>query len=92
MRENQIRISESKNGFCAFLANLKTDHELIKSTIWVDSSNQIQIRIFEIHSLRCFLGKDLKKVFLTSGFPDKNGTQQMPCMFEIPTEPMLVAP
>ena len=58
----------------------------------MDSSNQIQIRIFEIHSLRCFLGKGLKKVFLTSRFPDKNGTQQMPCMFEIPTEPMLVAP
>ena len=56
----------------------------------MDSSNQIQIRIFEIHSRE--LGKDLKKVFLTSGFPDKNGTQQMPCMFEIPTEPMLVAP
>ena len=61
-------------------------------TIWVDSSNQIQIRIFDIHSLRCFLGKDLKKVFMTSSFLDKNGTQQMPCIYEIPTEPMLVAP
>ena len=30
-------------------------------------SDQIQIRIFEIHNLRVFLGKDLKKAFLTSG-------------------------
>ena len=64
----------------------------MKSTIWVDSSNLIQIRIFEFHSLHCSLGKDLKKVFLTSGFSGRNGTQQMPCMYEIPTEPILVAP
>ena len=38
------------------------------------------------------LGKDLKKVFLTSGFPNKNGTQQMPYMYDILTEPMLMAP
>ena len=35
------------------------------------SSDQIQIRIFEIHNLRVFLGKDLKIVFLTSGFSKK---------------------
>ena len=58
----QIRISESKTG-----------HEFLKSTLWVDSSDQIQIRIFESHNeSERFLGKDLKKVFLTSGFPDKN--------------------
>ena len=33
--------------------------------------NQIQIRIFEIHNLSVFLGKDRKKVFLTSGFSKK---------------------
>ena len=56
-----------------FWANPKTDHESIKSTLWVDSLDQIQIWIFEIHNLNVFLvgGKDLKKVFLTSGFPTK---------------------
>ena len=43
----------------------------------VDSSDQIQIRIFEIHNLSVFLGKNLKKIFLTGGFPNKNGSQQM---------------
>ena len=72
----QIRISESKNGFCVF--GLKADHESIKSTFSSDSSDQIQIRIFEIHNLSVFfLGKDLKKVFLTERFfgkKKKNGT------------------
>ena len=54
-----------------FWANPKTDHEFIKSTLRVDSSDQIQIQIFEIHNLSVFLGKDLKKVFLTSGFSKK---------------------
>ena len=44
----------------------------------MDSSNQIQIPIFEIHNLSVFFGggggKDLKKVLLTSGFSKKNGT------------------
>ena len=47
----QMWISESKNVFCVFWANPKTDHESIKSTLGVDSSDQIQIRIFEIHNL-----------------------------------------
>ena len=35
------------------------------------------IRLFEIHQFSVFfLGKDLKKVFLTSDFPCKNDTQQ----------------
>ena len=54
-----------------FWANPKTNHESIKSTLRVDSSDQIQIQIFEIHNLSVFLGKDLKKVFLTSGFSKK---------------------
>ena len=68
----QIRISESKNGFCFSVGQIQKRiiNPLIKSTLWVDSSNQIQILIFEIHNLSVFfLGKDLKKVFLTSGFP-----------------------
>ena len=53
-----------------FWANPKTDHESIKSTPWEDFSDQIQIRIFDIHNLGVFLGKDVKKVFFTSGFPN----------------------
>ena len=53
----------SKTDFAFFWANPKTDHESIKSTLWVESSDQIQIRIFEIHNLSVFLGKDVKKVF-----------------------------
>ena len=74
----QIRISESKSGFPNpktdfefFWACSKTDHGSIKYTLGVDSSDQIQIRIFEIQNLSVFLGKDLKKVFLTSGFSEK---------------------
>ena len=54
------------------------DHESIKYTPLVNSLDQIQIRIFEIRNPvnpGIFLGKDLKKVFLTRGFPNKNGTQ-----------------
>ena len=52
-------------------ANPNTDHESIESTLRVDSLDQIQIRSFEIHNLSDFLEKDLKKVFLTSGFSKK---------------------
>ena len=41
--------------FCFVWTNPKTDHESIKSTLWVDSSNQNQIRIFENHNLSVFL-------------------------------------
>ena len=81
-----------KKDFAFAWANPETDHEPLKSTLWVDSSDQIQIQIFEIHNLSVLLGKDLKKVFLTSNFPNKNGTQQMPFMYDILTEPKLVAP
>ena len=74
----QIQISESKSRFPNpetdfefFWANPKRDHESIKSTLWVDSSDQIQIQIFKIHNLSVFLEKDLKKVFLTRGFSKK---------------------
>ena len=81
-----------KKDFAFVWANPETDLEPLKSTLWVDSSDQIQIQIFEIHNLSVLLGKDLKKVFLTSNFPNKNGTQQMPFMYDILTEPKLVAP
>ena len=80
-----------KTDFAFFWTNPKTDHESIKSTLRVDSSDQIQIRIFEIHNLNVSWGKDLKKVFLTSGFLNKNGTQQVPYMYDILTEPILLA-
>ena len=60
----QIRISESKNGFCVFLGKSKNGSWIHKiHSLWVDSSDQIQIRIFEIHNLSVFLGKDLKSIF-----------------------------
>ena len=46
-----------------FWANPQTDHEFIKSSLRVDSSHQIHIRIFEMSQSERFLGKDLKKVF-----------------------------
>ena len=70
----QFRISKSKNRFRVFWANPQTDNEFIKSTLWVDSSDQIQIRIFEISQSERFLGKDLKKSILKSGFLNKGGT------------------
>ena len=87
----QIRISEYKSGFCVFGGtNPKADHESIKSTFSSDSSDQIQIRIFEIHNLSVFfLGKDLKKVFLTERFFEKkknSRTQQIPYMYDILTD------
>ena len=90
----QIQISESKNGLCVFWSNPITDHESIKSIFRVDSLDQIQIRIFEIHNLSVFLGKDLKKVFSTSSFSKKKMIRNisMPYMYGILTEPMLVAP
>ena len=69
---------KSKSGFpnpktdFAFLGGKsKNDHESIKSRLRADSSDQTQIRIFEIHNLSVFLGLDFKEVFLTSGFSKK---------------------
>ena len=77
-------MGNSKSGYpnpktdCAlFRAAPKMDHETIKSTLWVDYSDRFEIQHFEIHdgeihNLSVFSGKDLKKVFLTSGFLNKN--------------------
>ena len=80
--KSESGIRNPKADFAFLGANTKTDHESIKSTLWVDSSDQIHIWIFEIHNLSVFLGKDLKKVILTSGFRNKNGTQLMPYMYD----------
>ena len=61
-------VPNPKTDFAFFWVNPKTDHESIKCTLRVDSSDQIQIRIFEMQNLSAFSGKDLKKVFLASGF------------------------
>ena len=66
-----ICLGKSKSGF----PNPKTDHESIKSTLRVDSSDQIQIQIFEIHNF----GKGFEKsIFDKRFFEKRNGTQQMP--------------
>ena len=62
-----------KTDFECFWAYPKTDQEFIISTLRVDSSDQIQIRIFEIHNLSVFLGKDLKSIFDKRFFAKKNG-------------------
>ena len=75
----------------------KTDHESIKSTLWVDSSDQIQIWIFEIHNLSVFWGGEggggrIWKSIFDKRFSPSPGTPQMPYMYDILTEPMLMAP
>ena len=67
MGKSKSGFPNPKTDFAFFGTNRKMDHEAIKSTLRMDSSDQIQIRIFEIHNLSVFLGTDLKKVFLTSG-------------------------
>ena len=51
----------------------KNESWIHKSTPWVDSSDQIQIRIFEIPNLSAFWEIVYKNIFLTSGFSNKNG-------------------
>ena len=46
------------------------------------------MQIFEIHNLSIFLGNDLKNAFFTSGLPSKNGTHEMPYMYDILNEPI----
>ena len=70
-----------KTYFAFFWANPKMNRESIK--INPHSGWIFQIKFWDSQSEPVFFlggGKDLKKVFLTSGFPDKNGTQQMWCM------------
>ena len=77
MGKSKSGFPNQKTDFAGFFlggggANPKADHESIKSTFSSDSSDQIQIRIFEIHNLSVFfLGKDLKKVVLTERFFEK---------------------
>ena len=59
----------------------------MKSTSYVDSSDQIQIRICEFHSLFVFWER-----IWTKNFDKRYGTQQMRYMYNILPEPMLVAP
>ena len=61
------------------------DRESIKSTLRVDSSDQIQIR--------SFFGKGFEKsIFDERFFEKRNGKQQTPYMYDILTETMLWAP
>ena len=46
------------------------------------------MRIFEIHNLSIFLGNDLKKSFFYKRFANKNGTRDMPYMYDILNEPL----
>ena len=81
--KSKSRFRNPKTDFAFFWTNPKTDHESIKSTLRVDYSD---FRIFEIHNLSGFLGKDLKlKVLLNFDkrfFEKKIGTQQMPYMYD----------
>ena len=63
----------------------------MKSTLWVDSSDQIQIRIFETRNLSVFWGKDLKTVFCQAVFRTKMVHNRFRNMYDILTEPMYVA-
>ena len=64
-----------------FWANPKTDHEFIKSTLRVDSSDQIQIQIFEIPIWAFFWERIWKKYFWQAVFRKNKWS-----------EPILVAP
>ena len=67
-----VFLGKSRSGF----PNPKTDHESIKSTLRVDSLDQIQIRIFEIHKLSVFWERIWKKYFWQAVLRrKKNGTQ-----------------
>ena len=93
-----VFLGKSKSGFpnpntdfAGFWANPKTDHESIKSTLWVDSSDQIQIRIFETRNLSVFWGKDLKTVFCQAVFRTKMVHNRFRNMYDILTERVYVA-
>ena len=66
MGKSKSGFPNQKTDFAGFFlggggANPKADHESIKSTFSSDSSDQIQIRIFEIHNLSVFFGKGFEK-------------------------------
>ena len=94
MGKSRSGFPNPKTDFAFLGANLNTDHESIKSTLRVDSLDQIQIRIFEIHKLSVF-GKGFEKsIFDKRLFEEKKmvRSRSMPYMYDIVTEPMLVAP
>ena len=67
----QIQISESKNGFWVFLGKSKNGswiHKIHSQGGFFGSNTNPDFRDSD---LSVFLGKDLKKVFLTSGFSKK---------------------
>ena len=69
------------------------EKKMNRNTYNIYSIKRVTRKFLEVS--RCFmLGKGLKKVFLTSSFPNKNGTQRMPYMllYDILTEPMSMAP
>ena len=75
-----VFLEKSKSGFqnpkkkndCAFLGAIpKTDHESIKFTFWVGSTDQIQIRILEIHHLSILWERIWKKYFWQAVFRTK---------------------
>ena len=88
----QMRVSESKNGFCGFfLANPKTDHESIKTQGGFFGSNTYP-NFWDSQSER-FFGKGFEKsIFDKRFFKIKNCAHQKPYMYDILTKPMLVGP
>ena len=48
--------------------NRKTDLEPIKSTLWADSSDKIEIGTFEIHHLIIFFGSGFEKSIFDKRF------------------------
>ena len=85
--ENPNRDFRIQKGFCVFLSKPKTDRESLKSTLCVDSSDQLQIRIFEIHLLSiCFYRERIENSIFDKRFsePAKKGYwRQMPYMYDI---------
>ena len=74
-----------KTDFAFFGVNPKTDHESIKSTLkWI-----LQIK----SKSERFWGKGFEESIFDKRFFEKiNGAKQMPYMYDILSEPMLVAP
>ena len=71
MGKSQSGFPNPETDFTFFGTNPKADHESIKSTLRVDSSDQIQIRIFEIDNLSVFWGKGFEKRIFDKRFFEK---------------------
>ena len=68
------KFTHPKTDLAFFWATPKTDHESIKSTFRVDSSDQIQIRIFLDSQSERFSGKRFEKSTFDKRVSEKNGT------------------